>query len=184
MHSPTHNLGGAELTKILARGLAEHGVTMPDDGIRGWPAWGYSPSAPVSSPHVLTIGDAAGIDALTGEGIAVAMEHAIIAGDAIARAFGTADFGFAGYRKALRGATVGRELFLDGWMARFLYGKSAWRGWLSLVLCDPAVLELYAARVSGGLVLADHKLRLSMALVRHFFAWPFRHRRLRKSEAS
>lgn len=179
MHYPSTKIGGGALTKLLATGLAQHGLPGAAEAARGWPAWGYRPSAPVAAPHVLTLGDAAGIDALTGEGIAVAMEHALVAGDAILRALDTGDLSFAGYRRALRRATVGRELNLDRWLAWLLYGKDRWRSWLSLVLYDHDVLELYAARVAGGLVLADHKARLYGALFRHLVHFAGRRRRLR-----
>jgi hypothetical protein len=107
------------------------------------------------------------------------MEHAIIAGDAIA----SGDLSFRGYRRALRRATVGRELALDRWLARLLYGGERWRGWLSLVLFDPEVLGLYAARVAGALVLADQKARLWRALARHLLRWPGRQRALREAMA-
>ncbi len=168
MHHPNPKLSGAALVELLREGLREHGLSL-GDAARGWPAWGYAPASAVSAPHVLALGDAAGIDALTGEGIAVAMEHALVAGDTIADGLARGDFSFRGYRRALRRATVGRELALDRWLARLLYGGARWRMWLDLVLHDPDVLELYAARVAGGLILADQKLRLVGALARHVF---------------
>ncbi|HLU68196.1 MAG TPA: FAD-dependent monooxygenase, partial [Kofleriaceae bacterium] len=75
--------GGRALIELLGRGLAEHGIELPARAARGWPVWGYHPSQPVSAPRLLTVGDAAGIDGLTGEGIAVAMEQAAIAAAAI-----------------------------------------------------------------------------------------------------
>jgi hypothetical protein len=48
-----------------------------------------------------------------------------------------------------------------------LYRSRSWRRWLSLVLYDDKMLELYAARVSGSLILADHKRELLAALFRH-----------------
>jgi len=173
MHSPVGKLSGAALVDMLARGLRAHGVEL-GAGARGWPAWGYAPSAPVAAPHLLTLGDAAGIDALTGEGIAVALEHALVAGDAIVDGLGRGDLRFAAYRRALRRATVGRELALDRWLARLLYRGPLWRTFLSLVLHDRDILELYAARVAGGLILADQKLRLCAALLRHLVRWPSR----------
>lgn len=188
MHYPSRPLGGAELTELLRVGLRDVGLAQVADLAvelaRGWPAWGYQPSAPVAAPHVLTLGDAAGIDALTGEGIAVAMEHAVVAGDAVLAALDGGDFSFASYRRALRNATVGRELNLDRWLARLLYGRERWQGWLSLVLFDPDVLELYAARVAGGIVLADQKLRMWAALARHLLKWPQRKRQLLRAMAS
>jgi geranylgeranyl reductase family protein len=182
MHYPSQPLSGAELIELLRKGLCDLGLAEVADqavrAARGWPAWGYRPSAPVAAPHVLTLGDAAGIDALTGEGIAVAMEHALVAGDAVLSALDRGDFSFATYRQALRKSTVGRELNLDRWLARLLYGRQRWQGWLSLVLFDPDVLELYAARVAGGLVLADQKRRMWSALFRHVLQWPQRKRQL------
>jgi geranylgeranyl reductase family protein len=168
MHYPSSRRGGPELLRTLRARLAEHGVALPAKGARGWPVWGYHPSAPVAGPRVLTVGDAAGIDGLTGEGIAVAMEQAQIAGDHVARALAGGDLGFTSYRRALRKATVGRELALDRWLARLLYQAGpGWQRWLSLVLFDPDVLEMYAARVAGSEVLADQQLRLWRALGRH-----------------
>ena len=168
MHYPAYRKSGIELTNVLREGLAELGVELADKGTRGWPAWGYHPSKKIAVPRVLVVGDAAGIDALTGEGIAVAMEHSVVACRAIDRALGDGDLSFRLYRKQIRRATVGRELALDRWLARMLYRRGeAWRNWMSLVLFDPDVLDMYAARVSGSDVLADQKLRLYKALFRH-----------------
>jgi len=170
MHYPGTALSGAELTTLLGRHLQSHGLRL-DGSARGWPAWGYLPGATVSAPHLLLVGDAAGIDALTGEGIAVGMEQGLVAADTIAAALDRGDFRLAGYRRALRRATVGRELALDRWLAWLLYDQQggSWRRWLSLVLHDERMLQLYAARVSGSLILADHKRELVAALFRHLF---------------
>jgi flavin-dependent dehydrogenase len=191
MHAPTRALSGAELTAMLGRHLRRFGVSL-DDGaaagaLRGWPAWGYEPGAPVSAPHLLVVGDAAGIDALTGEGIAVGMEQAAVAAEAITDALARGDFRLRGYRRALRRATVGRELAIDRWLARLLYGEGeligdGWRRWLPLVLWDERMLELYAARVCGSLVLADRKRSLVAALLRHLAAGGGRARRLAAAE--
>ena len=176
MHDPGVARSGGELDALLRRYLDRLGITLPRTA-RGWPAFGYEPSAPIAAPRLLTVGDAAGIDALTGEGIAVGMEQALVAADAIVLALASGDFRFAGYRRAVRRATVGRELAIDRWLARLLY-RGDWRRWLSLVLCDERMLELYAARVSGSLVLADHKRELVWALWRHLFRARSRRRTL------
>jgi flavin-dependent dehydrogenase len=186
MHYPATGAGrgGRELVEILGRGLAEHGIALPDRAARGWPAWGYQPSRPVAGPRVLTVGDAAGIDGLTGEGIAVAMEQATIAGDLIDRGLRDRQLGFAGYRRTLRRAVVGRELALDRHLARMLYDSRRWRDWLALVLYDPDVIEMYARRVDGTEVLADQKARLMRALVRHVGKKRTRRHQLAAEEAS
>lgn len=172
MHAESAGSGktGAALVELLAEELAEHGIELGDE-LRGWPAWGYRPGTRISAPRVLCVGDAAGIDALTGEGISVGMEQGVVAGGAIAEALAARDFELSDYRRRVRRATVGRELALDRWLAWLLY-RDGFRPWLDLVLHDPAVLDLYAARVAGGLVLADQKLRLFGALGRMLVAPP------------
>jgi flavin-dependent dehydrogenase len=162
----SRQVGGKQLDRLLAGALARWGVTLPGPA-RGWPAWPYDPAAPVSAPGLLAVGDAAGIDALTGEGIAVGLEQALIAADFIAAGLASGDLRFAGYARALRQAVVGRELTLDARLARLLYAGRDYRSWLGLMLFDPRMLSLYAARVSGSEVLADRKLALLGALGRH-----------------
>lgn len=168
-------LSGADLAALCARHLLRHGVKVGAHDLRGWPAWGYDPALPLSAPHLCLCGDAAGIDALTGEGIAVALEQGRIAGQAICAGLARGDLRLAGYGRALRRARVGRELALDRRLARLLYdhgheqgqGNGAWRRWLGMVLFDEVLLELYAARVAGTLVLSEQRLRLLGVLLRH-----------------
>ena len=185
MHYPAYRKSGIELVDVLRTGLAELGLSLPAKGTRGWPAWGYHPKTPIAQPRVVTVGDAAGIDGLTGEGISVAMEHAVVAGDAIDRALRTKDLSFSQYRRKIRRAVVGRELALDRWLARLLYHRrgNGWQHWLSLVLFDSDVLDMYAARVSGSEILADQKLRLYRALFRHLYKLRARNRALRQAMA-
>jgi geranylgeranyl reductase family protein len=179
MHYPSTRRTGPQLLRVLRDGLASYGIDLPARGSRGWPVWGYDPRAPVAAPRLLTVGDAAGIDGLTGEGIAVALEQAQIAGDFAARALASGDPRFGEYRRALRRATIGRELALDRMLARLLYQPGpAWQRWMSLVLFDPDVLNMYAARVAGSEVLADQKRRLWRALARHAVAARGRRRML------
>src|SRR5262249_52731459 len=109
MHYPADRRGGPELVRRLRERLAPRGVALAAKGAGGWRVWGYEPGARVAAPRLLVVGDAAGIDGLTGEGIAVAMEQGIVAGDHVARALATGDVSFSGYRRAIRRAVVGRE---------------------------------------------------------------------------
>lgn len=169
MHYPSTPRGAPDLLGALRQGLERHGITLPERGSRGWPVWGYTADQPVSEARMLLVGDAAGIDALTGEGIVVAMEQAQVTAQAVAAALRSGDFGFRGYRRALRRAAVGRELNLDAWCARLLYQPGPhWREWLGLMLFDERMAELYAGRVAGTRTLAGNKPVLLAALWRHF----------------
>jgi flavin-dependent dehydrogenase len=166
MHTPSRSLSGAAIEAVLERALARYGVTLPN-GARGWPAWRYRRGARIAAPHVLCVGDAAGIDALTGEGIAVGLEEGPIAARAISDALSSGDFAFARYARDVRDAVVGRELALDGRLAAMLYSPRAFSLWLSLIMFDTRMQALYAARVSGSEILADRKRELLAALGRH-----------------
>jgi geranylgeranyl reductase family protein len=178
MHTLSLRKSGAEIEALLREGLAAYGVELPG-GARGWPAWRFRAGARIAAPHLVCVGDAAGIDALTGEGIAVGLEHGPLAAEAIARALGTGDFQFRDYGRAVARAVVGRELALDARLAAMLYAPRAAPLWLSLILFDRRVQQLYAARVSGSQVLADRGGALLGALVRHSFMAPARLARLR-----
>jgi hypothetical protein len=64
---------------------------------------------------------------------------------------------------------VGRELAIDRCLAGLLYRTENYRPWLSLVMADRTVQDLYAARVSGCDALAARKPALLGALGRHIF---------------
>jgi geranylgeranyl reductase family protein len=180
MHTPSNRLDGHSIMRILSQTLARHGVALPESA-RGWPAWPYAPRGRLSGAHVLCVGDAAGIDALTGEGIAVGLEHGPVAADAIARALDRHEFAFSDYRRAIRAATIGRELAIDRRLAARLYAARGFRFWLSLVMFDRRMRALYAARVCGSAVLADRPGALLGALARHALVAPLRLRRLARA---
>lgn len=180
MHTPSRRMSGSAVVEVLERTLARHGISLPPH-TRGWPAWPYVPDQRLSGPHVLSVGDAAGIDALTGEGIAVGLEHGPIAATFISRALASGEFSFSGYAQTLRRATVGRELALDSRVAAKLYARDGFRFWLSLVMFDDRVRGLYAARVCGSKVLSDEPRALLLALGRHALAFPWRLRRLARA---
>lgn len=182
MHTLTVKKSGAEIEALLREGLAAYGVTLGDEA-RGWPAWRFRSRARLAAPHLVCVGDAAGIDALTGEGIAVGLEHGPIAAEAVTRALSTGDFRFEDYGAAVRRAVVGRELALDARLAAMLYAPRTANLWLSLILFDRRVQQLYAARVSGSEVLADRGGALLGALARHAVAAPSRLARLRAASA-
>ncbi|HEY3351776.1 MAG TPA: NAD(P)/FAD-dependent oxidoreductase [Polyangia bacterium] len=170
-------LGGRRLHALLGEGLRERALTLTGPLV-GWPAWAYDPESPVAAPHLLLCGDAAGIDPLSGEGIAVGLWQGILAADTALAGLATGDLGFAGYRQAMRAATVGRELNVDRRIAEMIYGPAGMTRWLPLLLFDDDMVELYAARVAGLQVLADAKATLVRALSRHVLRLPQRRRRL------
>jgi len=108
----------AELVTMLAR------VGAP--GTAAWKAFPirtYARATTVAAPHVVLVGDAAGADALMGEGISFALEYGMLAADAIAAAHATADWRFADYARAVAGGALGRKLRRLALATRLFYGR-------------------------------------------------------------
>ena len=87
--------------------------------------------APFVAPHVLLVGDAAGVEPLMGEGISFAIEYGRWAADEIADALARDDFRFAGAEARFRQGWVGRKLRRLEQAATMFYGPGA-RLWLAL----------------------------------------------------
>jgi flavin-dependent dehydrogenase len=85
--------------------------------------------APFVTPHVLLVGDAAGVEPLMGEGISFALEYGRWAADEIASALGRRDYAFADAESRFRRGWVGRKLHRLGQAATMFYGPGA-RVWL------------------------------------------------------
>ena len=110
----------------------------------------------------------------------MAMEQGLVAGEAICEGLAGGDLRLLDYTRRVRRAPVGRELALDRVLSWLLYDHplgrrlpgsdghlSGWGRYLGMVLYDEELLELYAARVAGTLVLAEQRRVLLRVLWRH-----------------
>ncbi|HZJ65638.1 MAG TPA: hypothetical protein VFD36_19145, partial [Kofleriaceae bacterium] len=84
---------------------------------------GFEPGAEVARPRVLLVGEAAGIDIATGEGIGQAIEYGALAGPYLARALSDDDLGFADWRTAIARHHLGRQLWIRHAAHRVFYGR-------------------------------------------------------------
>ena len=115
------------------------------------------------------VGEAGGIDATTGEGIAQAILMGGIAGRHLARALRLGDGRLDGYGAEVVGTTVGRHLLQSAWLARHVYGArgASWRAFLAR---EPSALEAgarwYAGERLGWAAKARLGARLAVALAR------------------
>ena len=103
---------------LVARGLDPARYTHKQFAERGW-----EPGAPISTPRVLLVGEAAGIDIATGEGIGQAIEYGALAGRYLARAFERDDLGFASWRRHVDRRHLGLQLRIRHGSYRALYGR-------------------------------------------------------------
>jgi len=127
------------LVEALADELRHHGYDLGAYKVEGHPLRWFEPRSAFAIPRVLLVGDAAGSDALFGEGISIALGYGKIAAGAIREAFIRQDFRFQDYKSRIMRSEMGKSLWRRTWMARiFLHLRSrrfqafCWQhlGWL------------------------------------------------------
>ncbi len=91
--------------------------------IRGGYGGGYHKRRPLSRPHLLLVGDAAGGNPLTGEGIAQALAYGRMAAEEIAAAFARRDFSFRSYTPRVARSDLGRNMLACLSMGRSFYPR-------------------------------------------------------------
>ena len=112
---------GGRLLAELAAELARIGARP-----RRWKAFPirtYAPGTRVAAPHAVLVGDAAGCDALMGEGISFALEYGMLAADAIVAALARGEWSFRGYARTVERGALGRKLRRLHLAARLFYGR-------------------------------------------------------------
>jgi len=114
------------LQEALADELARHGYALSEFTLEGHPLRWFEARSPLSTPHILLAGDAAGADALFGEGISIALGYGRLAALAVREAFARQDFSFRDYRSAILRSELGKSLRRRTWWARFFY-RLHWR---------------------------------------------------------
>jgi flavin-dependent dehydrogenase len=120
------------LRDVLAAEMARAGYRLDDFELKGHPIRWFDPFNRFAVPGVLLVGDAAGADAILGEGISIALGYGSLAARAIQSAFARGEFSFRDYRPRLRRSPLGRALTARTGLA-VLYYHLHWR-WFQRLL--------------------------------------------------
>ena len=107
----------------LADYLAARGLDLARYRVKQFAERGFEPGAPLARPRVLLVGEAAGIDIATGEGIGQAIEYGAVAGPYLARALDDDRLGFADWRRAIDRHHLGIQLRIRHAAYRAFYGR-------------------------------------------------------------
>jgi len=152
-----------DVRDVLARSLARRGVDLARVKLRPFSTRPLVPGARLALAGLALVGEAAGIDATTGEGIAQAILMGGVAAKHLALALRRGDDRLDGYEAEVVGATVGRHLLQSAWLARRVYGP---RGavWRSFLAREPAALEAGARWYAGERLPWRAKARLGAKL--------------------
>lgn len=103
--------------------LAARGLPPGDRTLKQFAERGFEPGAAISAPRVLLVGEAAGIDIATGEGIGQAIEYGAVAGPYLARALARDDLGFTDWLRAIDRHHLGWQLAIRHGCYRAFYGR-------------------------------------------------------------
>ncbi|MCS7261074.1 MAG: NAD(P)/FAD-dependent oxidoreductase [Anaerolineae bacterium] len=119
----------ADLKKLFRAGLEARNAYDTTQRWQGHPERWFDPRATLSQPHILLVGDAAGVDPLAGEGISFSLGYGAVAAEELVEAFHHQNFRFEGYRKRILSHPLGRALGQRRLMAAMCY-----RGWPRVLL--------------------------------------------------
>jgi len=115
-------MGPDDVRKRIATYLTERGLDPTRYRHKQFAERGWEPGAEIASPRVLLVGEAAGIDIATGEGIGQAIEYGSVAGPYLARAFGSDVLRFSDWRQTVHSHHLGRQLRIRHAAYRWFYG--------------------------------------------------------------
>ena len=132
----------------LAAHLARRGLTLDAHRPRQLAEQGLAPHAPLATPRVLLVGEAAGIDFPTGEGIAQAIAYGQVAGPYLAAALARDRIGFGDWARVWHASDEGRFLRRRHLGGRLLFGPR--RPLVERALLrTPSLLRLALERFAG-----------------------------------
>ena len=135
---------GSRLRDWTARFAERNGFRCVEDKIAGWPERYYDASTRGHRPGLILVGEAFGIDALLGEGIAPALHHAAYAAERLKGALDGGEDRIGGYESGFLRSVEGRNLWFQARLADRLYGKNGVR-WMRTLFSLPRLKNLAGA---------------------------------------
>ncbi len=144
------------LREPLAEEMGRHGYNLDEYEIQGHPIRWFSPFNRFSVPRVLLVGDAAGADAIFGEGISIALGYGRIAAAEIRDSWRAGDFSFRHYRRRILLSPLGQALTARTAITHMVYRlrwawfqKFFWRVLKPIVMVAALIFVLNWSRRMG-----------------------------------
>ena len=140
-------LGAENVRDRLRTYLARRGLCLEDHRLKPFGERGFE-TGRLSAPRVFLVGEAAGIDIATGEGIAQAIDDGALASRVLGQAFARGRFDFEDWGAVVRRSRLGLGLLGRLLMYRTFYPD---RDRTSRMLRDnPAILRIFARDFAGA----------------------------------
>jgi flavin-dependent dehydrogenase len=164
---PGDRAGEGDVGARLDAALAARGLDPSAYAHKRFAERGFHPHEPVARGRILLAGEAAGIDPVSGEGIAQAVLYGRAAASYLAERLPGRE-GFDDWRSYLQRSPLGRDLYVRHAIGRRLFGHA--RPFYERALCEVPGLADLALRHFGGLPVAPSALaRLGVGLARRLW---------------
>ncbi|MCU0681299.1 MAG: NAD(P)/FAD-dependent oxidoreductase [Polyangiaceae bacterium] len=148
--------------------LAARGLDPAEYAQKRFAERGFHPHEPIARGRTLLVGEAAGIDPVSGEGIAQAILYGRAAASYLAARLESPAPSFDDWAPYLRRTSLGRDLYVRHAIGRRLFGPA--RPSYERALCEVPGLADLALRYFGGLDVGRPALaRLGARLARHLW---------------
>jgi flavin-dependent dehydrogenase len=121
-HLKTDATGDVDLAALLDERLATMGLDLPLYKKKRFAERGFDPIERVVDGPLVLVGEAAGIDPVTGEGIAQAIESGASAGAFLARSLAGGRADVSGWEEESRASRLAHDLRLRAAFVRYFYG--------------------------------------------------------------
>jgi flavin-dependent dehydrogenase len=113
-----------EIKDVLRVELDRRGIDLDKLKQKRFAELAFDLSVPVSRPGVLLVGEAAGIDPVTGEGIAQALQYGAVAAGYLAKKIAERDTSFEDWPREIRSTMIGRDLITRSLGVPLFYGRA------------------------------------------------------------
>lgn len=137
-----------DVQALLENRLGNMGLNPAEYRMKRMVERGFQLHHPFSRRRVLLVGEAAGVDPITGEGIAEAIQYGALAGPYLARKLEAHDLGFGDWNTHFLCSAVGVDLFLRRWLAVLCF-RLARRPVEELFVRFPRVLDYTTSLFAG-----------------------------------
>jgi flavin-dependent dehydrogenase len=112
-----------DIVAMLAQRLRERGLSIERYRLKRFSERGFEPHLPYAAPRMALVGEAAGIDALSGEGIAQAIEYGAFAGPYLADKLAQRDFRFHDWQSKFGRSKLGFDLRFRERLVPYAFGR-------------------------------------------------------------
>jgi len=161
---------GGEVKASLAKALARRGIDIATVKLRPFSTRPFVSGSTLAQDGLVLVGEAAGIDRATGEGIGQAIVMGGIAARHLSRALRTGGTSFEAYAREVRSSTIGRHMLQSAWLARRVYGGRLGDPARRLLLHSTFARDAAMRWYNGSTLPWSTKLRLGAGLASRAFA--------------